>query len=352
MPGPIIIFSGGSVNRLDGSSSGLRPVAFVAHAYGTPSRVVTSTELEDSLGLGRGVIQRLTGIERRGYVGGGESLQSLAVGACRAVLAKSGFEASDVDCLIFYTDSPPVMPDGAGHRKVFYDVSAHIQCLLRESGVDLECECVGMAGSCVSFLHATQMAVGLVRSGLKKNVLLVGAACNSLFLENVDKNVAMTFGDGAAASLIAASSDVGLIDIFCMTDGQGYDAGCYPEYRSLFIDRKRVADFAPRGFQAALKGLLMRTGLRIEDIDVVIPHQAGIKIIERGMQLAGVPWEKVYLCLQDVGNTGAPAVQMALARAEEEGRLAEGSLVALVAFGTGWNYGAAAFRYHGARAGR
>ncbi len=330
--------------------SPLMPVGFLAHAYRTPSRVVTSAELEDSLGLGRGIIKRLTGIERRGYIGEGESLQSLAVGACRDVLVRSGLDPSVVDCLVFYTDSPPVMPVGTGHRKVFYDVSAHIQFLLRESGVELACECMGMAGSCVSFLHAAQMALGLVRSGLKKNVLLVGAACNSLFLENTDKNVAMTFGDGAAASLIAASADAGFIDIYCMTDGEGYAAGGYPEYASLFIDRKRVADFAPRGFQAALKGLLARTGLRIEDIDVVIPHQAGIKIIERGMELAGVPREKVYLCLQDVGNTGAPAIQIALARAEEEGRLADGDLVALVAFGTGWNYGAAAFRYHGSRA--
>ena len=311
---------------------------------------MTNEELDGSLGLGRGVIQRLTGIERRRYLAPGESLQSLAVDACGDAVTRSGLDPSEIDSLIFYTDSPPVFPEGAIHRRVYYDISAHIQYLLKEKGIALACECVGIAGSCVSFLISVQMAMGLIRSGLKKHVLLVGAACNSLFLEDTDKNVAMTFGDGAAASILGPSADNGIIGIFCMTDGRGYMAGCYPEFRTLFIDRKRVAEFAPLGFQAAMKGLLAKTGLRIEDFDVVIPHQAGIKIIERGMELAGVPREKVYLCLQEVGNTGAPAVQMALAKAEEEGRLRDGDLVALVAFGTGWNYGAAAFRYRGSPA--
>jgi 3-oxoacyl-[acyl-carrier-protein] synthase-3 len=110
-----------------------------------------------------------------------------------------------------------------------------------------------------------------------------------------------------------------------------------------------VAEFAPLGFQAGWQGLLETTGLRPDDIDVVIPHQAGIKIIERGMALAGIPAGKVYLCLHDTGNIGAPAVQMALARAVEEGRVRDGDIVALVAFGTGWNYGAAALRYRSRR---
>ncbi|MGA2362545.1 MAG: ketoacyl-ACP synthase III [Candidatus Aminicenantales bacterium] len=325
----------------------MQGVSFLSLAYSTPSRVVTNEELDGSLGLGRGVIQRLTGIERRRYLAPGESLQSLAVDACRDAVTRSGLDPSEIDSLIFYTDSPPVLPEGAIHRRVYYDISTHIQYLLGEKGIPLACECVCIGGSCVSFLLSAQMAMGLIRSGLKKHVLLVGAACNSLFLEDTDKNVAMTFGDGAAASILGPSADEGIIGIFCMTDGRGYLAGCYPEYRTLFINRKRVAEFAPLAFQAALNGLLARTGLRIEDFDVVIPHQAGIKIIERGMELAGVPRDKVYLCLQEVGNTGAPAVQMALAKAEEDGRLRAGDLVALVAFGTGWNYGAAAFRYRG-----
>ena len=320
-------------------------VNFAALAYALPSRLVTSAELELTLDLDRGVIRRLTGVERRRYLGEGESLQSLSVDACQRAISRSGLDPSEIDSLIYYSDTPPVMPEGTSHRKVYYDISAHIQFLLGEKGIALKCECVAIAGSCVSFLLASQLAIGLIRSGLKKNVLLVGAASNSLFLAGSDKNVAMTFGDGASASLLSSSRDEGIIGIFCMTDGRGYAAGSYPEYHHLFIDRKRVAEFAPLGFQAALVGLLAKTGLRIEDLDLVIPHQAGIKIIERGMALAGVPPDKVYLCLQDVGNTGAPAVQLAMARAEEDGRLRDGDLVALVAFGTGWNYGAAAFRY-------
>jgi 3-oxoacyl-[acyl-carrier-protein] synthase-3 len=323
----------------------LQSVTFGSLAYRLPSRCVASAELERSLELGEGVIQRLTGIERRRYLADGESLQGLAVDACLEAVSRSGLDPSRIDSLIFYSDSPPVLPEGGSHRKVYYDISAHLQLLLSEKGVALTCDCVGIAGSCVSFLLGAQMAIGLIRSGLKRNVLLVGAACNSLFLEDTDKNVAMTFGDGAAASVVTTAPGEGIVGICCMTEGRGYAAGCYPGYRSLFIDRKRVAEFAPLAFHSAITGLLAKTGLRMEDIDVVIPHQAGIRIIERGMALAGIPPEKVYLCLQDTGNTGAPAVQLALARAEEEGRLRDGDLVVLVAFGTGWNFGAAAFRY-------
>src|SRR5512135_334022 len=170
-------------------------VGFLSHAYRLPARVVSNAELEGSLGLGPGVIRRLTGIERRHYISGEEGYPGLAADACRAVLSKSGLAPADVDALIFYTDSPPVMPgERGGHRRTYYDVSAHIQYLLREKGTPLVCECVGIAGSCVSFLLSAQLALGLIRSGMKKNVLLVGAACNSLFLEGADKNVAMTFG--------------------------------------------------------------------------------------------------------------------------------------------------------------
>ena len=322
-----------------------RGVGLLALSHRTRSRVSGKQRTaKHRLGLGRGVIERLTGIRQRRYLAAGESLQGLAVDACREVL-NGDVDSSGIDSLIFYSDTPPVLPDGNGHRKLYYDVSAHIQHLLRENGIGLECECIAIGGSCVSFLFSLEMAAGLIRSGMKKHVLLVGAASNSLFLENTDKNVAMTFGDGAAAAVLEESLEDDLLGIFCMTDGRGYAAGGYPDYQSLFVDRKRVAEFAPLAFQAGLRGLLNKTGLTLADINVVIPHQAGIKIIERGMELAGVPPEKVYLCLQDVGNTGAPAVQMALARAVEEGRVRDGDVVALVAFGTGWNYGAAAIRY-------
>jgi 3-oxoacyl-[acyl-carrier-protein] synthase III len=321
-------------------------VNFLSMSYRTPHRIVSNTELEERLNIGHGIIERLTGIRNRRYIANDESLQSLAVDACREALDRSGLNPLDIDALIFYSDSPPVMPEKDGLCRTYYDISAHIQFLLGEGGTPLTCECVAIAGSCVSFLLSLQMAAGLIRSKMKRNILLVGAAWNSIFLENTDKNTAMTFGDGAAASILGSSSEEGVMGIFCRTDGRGYAAGGFPNYRNLFIDRKKVAEFAPLGFQAAVKGLQAETGLRLEDVDLFIPHQAGIRIIERGMTLSGIPPEKVYLCLQDFGNTGAPTVQFALAKAVEEGRVHVGDLVMLIAFGTGWNYGAAAFRYH------
>jgi 3-oxoacyl-[acyl-carrier-protein] synthase-3 len=321
-------------------------VSFLALSHKKPSRIVSNQELEIKLDLREGIIERLTGIRSRRYLAEGESLQSLAVEACQEAILKSGLKSTEIDMMVFYTDIPPIMPDGNHFKRTYYDISAHLQYLLAKKGFPLKCECLGLAGSCVAYIYGLQMACGLIKSGMKKNILLIGAACNSLFLENTDKNTAMTFGDGAAANILASAKDQGLIGFYCMTDGSGYEAGSYIDYRSLFIDRKRVAEFAPRALAQAVTGLLDRTGLILDEIDLFIPHQAGIKIIEKGMELAAVPPEKVYLCLQDEGNTGAVAVQMAFSRAVQEGRVKDGDLVALVAFGTGWNCGATAFYYH------
>ena len=238
---------------------GATGVGIVSMSYRTPVRAVSSAELEDKLELGRGVIERLTGIRSRRWLGPGESLQGLALDSCLEALAAAGPDG--IDSLIYYSDTPPTRPEGGEHKRIYYDVSAHLQNLLAESGMPLACDCVGIAGSCVSFLLSLQMAAGLIKSGMKRRVLLVGAASNSLFLEDTDKNVSMTFGDGAAACVLGGEAEIELLGVHCRTDGRGYAAGGYPDYASLFVDRKRVAEFAPLGLQAGWHGLLEATGL-------------------------------------------------------------------------------------------
>jgi len=311
-----------------------------------PSRIVENRELEERLGLRAGVIERLTGIRTRHYLGQGESLQGIATTACLEAIQRSNLDPARLDMMIFYTDVPPTLPEDGRLKKTYYEVGPHIQYLLRSQGVEVGCECVNIGGSCVGFISALQIACGLIKSGIKHNVLIVGAADCSSFLGGAEVNVAMTFADGAAATIVTASRRRGFTDFCCMTDCSGYDAGCFREYTEMYVDRKRVAEFAPRAFQSAYRLLLERTHLDQERIDLVIPHQAGLKIIERGVALSGIPREKVYVCLQADGNTGAPALQIALTHALEEGRIHEGDVVALIGFGTGWHFGATAFHHH------
>jgi 3-oxoacyl-[acyl-carrier-protein] synthase-3 len=311
-----------------------------------PSRIVTNRELEAKLGLRSGIIERLTGIQQRHYLGEGESFQSLATDVGFEAIKKSGLNPSSLDMLILYTDVPPTILENDRLKKTYYEMSPHIQYLLRERGIDVNCECINVGGSCAAFISALQIAYGLIKSGAKKNILIVGAANCSSFLEKADKNVAMTFSDGAAATILTATQEKGFIDFYCMTDGAGYDTASFEDYEEFFIDRKRVAKFAPRAFQLAINNLLKKTKLKIEDIDLFIPHQAGIKILKDGIELSRIPPQKVYICLQHDGNAGAAALQLSLSNAMEEGRINEGDLIALVGFGTGWHYGAAAFYYH------
>jgi len=311
-----------------------------------PSRIVTNRELEAKLGLRSGIIERLTGIQKRHYLGEGESLQSLATDVGFEAIKKSGLNPSHLDMLIFYTDVPPTILENDCLKKTYYEISPHIQYLLREREIDVNCECINVGGSCAAFISVLQIAYGLIKSGAKKNILIVGAANCSSFLEKADKNVAMTFSDGAAATILTATQEKGFIDFYCMTDGAGYNSASFKDYEEFFIDRKRVAEFAPRAFQLAINNLLKKTKLKIENIDLFIPHQAGIKIIKNGIELSRIPPQKVYICLQHDGNAGAAALQLSLSNAMEEGRINEGDLIALVGFGTGWHYGATAFYYH------
>jgi len=309
-----------------------------------PERVVENSELEERLSLKTGIIERLTGIQRRFWVSETESLASITTDACARVIDKSGIDPHDIDLMIFYTEVPPTFKsDGVTCRR-YYEVSPHVLLSLNRRDIDIHCECFNMAGSCVVFISALQIATSLIKAGFKKNVLIAGSSTNSIFLDEIDRNALMAFGDGADAAIISSSEEPGFIDFFRMTDGEGYDAGYFENYSTLIIDRKRVAEFAPLACKNAVDGIIKKTGIRIDDIDLLIPHQAGDRIIKKGMELAGVPEDKVYYCLDNYGNTGAPALQIALSCAIREHRARKGDLVLMVAFGIGWNYGAALLR--------
>lgn len=313
--------------------------------FKNPGRIVENPELENKLELKHGIIERLTGIKRRYYISNTESLHSIASDACEVVIARSGINPADIDLMIFYTEVPPTYRENGVLHKRYYELSAHIQRSLNNKSINIHCECFNMAGSCVVFISALQIATSLIKCGYKKNILIIGASNNSTFLNEIDKNVFMAFGDGAGATLISASEQKGFIDFFRMTDSEGFDAGFFENYNTLIIDRKRVAEFAPIAFKSAVEGILKKTNLKIEDIDLVIPHQAGSRIIKKGLELCNIPENKVYCCLENYGNTGSPAVQIALSSAINDNRIKKGDLILLVAFGIGWNYGSAIFKH-------
>ena len=317
----------------------------MASCLKNPGRIVENKEIEDKLELKHGIIERLTGIKRRYYITERESLHSLASDACQEVIFKSGINPSDIDLMIFYTEVPTTYREGSVLHKRYYELSAHIQHALKKESLDISCECINLSGSCVVFISALQIATSLIKCGYKKNVVIIGAANNSTFLNEIDKNVFMAFGDGASATIVTESEQKGFIDFFRMTDSDGFNAGYFENYDTLIIDRKRVAEFAPVALKLAVEGILKKTNLKIEEIDLIIPHQAGDRIINKGMELCEIPANKVYLCLENYGNTGSPSVQIALSNALEDNRIKRGDLVLLVAFGIGWNYGSTIFQF-------
>jgi len=321
-------------------------VSIVATSVRYPRGIVDNETLGAEIGLQPKVIERLTGIQKRPHLAAGETLQDLAADACEEAILSSGLDPSNLDLMIFYTDVPTTMPENGRTLRRYYDVGAHLQHLLRQRGLEVGGQSFNIAGSCVSFLLALEVACGMVRTRARQGVLIVGATNNSFFLKDADVNTVMTFSDATAATVLAATEKPGFLGFWGRTDGRGFDAGYYEDYRTLWIDRKRVAEYAPRAMQLAWHGLLQSSGLSPGEIDLVIPHQAGLRIVEKGLELAGIPQEKVFLCLRDHGNSGATAIQAALGEAGRQGRLQDGAVIALLGFGTGWHCGAAVFRHH------
>jgi len=309
-----------------------------------PSRVMTNDELSTMVETSDEWIVSRTGIRERRIAADDETTATLSLHAARDALAVAGLEPSELDLVIVGTCSPDYyMPATAV-------LVAHQLGATRAAGFDVMAACSG-------FIFSLATATAYVRSGMYRNVLVVGVELLSRFLDYTDRNTCVLFGDGAGAVIVSASAEPGgLIGLDMYSDGSGAQGIIFPAGGSacpttpqtvadgghfVHMAGKEVYRYATRQLAESAQAALRDAGLNVDDVDQFLFHQANLRIIESVQNAVGIPAEKTYLNIERYGNTSAASVPMALVEAVAEERIKPGDRLLMAAFGAGYTAGAA-----------
>ncbi len=309
-----------------------------------PSRVMTNADLTKLVDTSDEWIVSRTGIRERRIAADDETTTSLSVNAARDALAVAGVDPSEIDLVIVATCSPDY-PLPATSVTVATALGAN-----RAAGFDLQAACSG-------FLYGLATGGSFIRSGMYRNVLVIGVEVLSRFLDWTDRNTCVLFGDGAGAVLLQASDQSGgLLGFNLFSDGTGFKGIIVPGGGSVcpaspttiaegkhFIKMagREVYKYATRQLTDSAVAALRDAGLTVGDVDQFVFHQANLRIIENVQRHLQIPDEKLYVNIEKYGNTSAASVPMALVEAVAAGRIQPGDNVLMVAFGAGYTAGAA-----------
>ena len=326
-----------------------KPIARIAGiGAAAPSTVITNADLEKTLDTSNDWIVERTGIRERRVLQPNEALSDLFVSASRKALAAAGLEMAAIDTIICGTCTPDRrLPSAA------CDVQAKLG-----GGTAAAFDVVA---ACPGWLYSLTVAEGLIASGASQRVLAMGGDRLSSIVDWQDRNTAVLFGDGAGAAVLVPSVDNrGILSTALGADGTLADllyipagGSTEPPTEAIIRDRRLFVKMAGREvFKVAVRRMaqachqaLGKAGLRPQDIDLLVPHQANLRIINSTAGEVGVPIEKVVINIDRYGNTSAGTIPMALVEAEQSGRLKPGMVVLLVSFGAGFTWGAVVVRW-------
>jgi 3-oxoacyl-[acyl-carrier-protein] synthase-3 len=306
-----------------------------------PDKVVTNDDLKQWVDTSDDWIRERTGIRKRHIAAQEESLSDIALPACRDALAQAGCDAKDIDLIIVATVTPDMMFPSTGA------IIADALGATNAAAYDLSAGCTG-------FMYALAQAYGMVAGGLSKRALVVGGDLLSKVLDWGDRSTLVLFGDGAGAVVLEPVADQGFIGFELGADGSGGGSLWLPGSGSRHFDDpekyvkmngREVFKFATRILVQSAEDLLAKCGMTIEDVDLYIPHQANVRIIDHATRKLGVPSERVVINVDRYGNTSSGSIPLALADAAADGRLRPGQLVLMTGMGAGLTWGSALIRW-------
>jgi len=316
-----------------------------------PERVVTNAELGNTLGVPEEWIVERCGIQERRYAADGEGTAAMAAEAVRRAVADAGWQLADIDFVLFATLSPDHFFPGSG---------VYLQTMLGLPFIPV----MDVRNQCSGFLYSLVTANALIASGQSRRVVVVGSETHShcLNVPNTNKEIAVLFGDGAAAVALEVAESPLILASELHTDGSGadhlklelFDFKMRPyvtpddiinRKHIPVMDGKRVFLRAVAEMTATAKSLVKQIGIHFTDIDLVIPHQANLRINETVRRRLDLPPEKFFNNIQTRGNTTAASIPLAMVEAREAGILQRGQLVLLVSFGSGFTWGGALIRF-------
>ncbi|BBI34483.1 beta-ketoacyl-ACP synthase III [Cohnella abietis] len=308
-----------------------------------PDRRLTNQELEQMVETNDEWIVTRTGIRERRIAAPEQATSDLAYEASILALQAAGITADELDLIIVATITPDM----------FFPSTA---CLLQEKLGAKKAAAFDLSAACSGFIYGLANGTGLIATGMYRHVLVVGAECLSRITDYTDRNTAILFGDGAGAVVLGQVPEGRGFKSFKLgADGAGGDllricggGSRYPSTEQSVTDRRHfiemngrdVFKFAVRIMGSAAEEALAEAGLEKSDIDLLIPHQANIRIIQSALERLDLPEEKAMINLDRYGNVSAGSIPIALAEAVEQNRVKEGDTLVLVGFGGGLTWGA------------
>jgi len=318
----------------------------MGHSY--PEGILTNADLEKMVDTSDEWITTRTGIKQRHKAGPEEYTSQFGTAAARTALERAGLKPEDIEILVCATTTPDQILPSTG---------ALIQAQLgavNAAGMDVFAACSG-------FLYGLTMVESMIRTGQIKNALVIGAEVLTKYVDYTDRGTCVIFGDGAGAAVLGpVPVTKGILATKIMSDGR-YEEQLYArgggtklgithetiENREHFFKMKgnEIFKVAVRSMADISAEMLAKAGFTVDDVDIVIPHQANQRITDAVASRLGVPEEKVYSNIAQHGNTSSASIPIAMDECIESGRIKEGSLVLLTAFGGGITWGATVVRF-------
>jgi 3-oxoacyl-[acyl-carrier-protein] synthase-3 len=306
-----------------------------------PERVITNDELAELVDTSDEWIVERTGIHERRIAAETQALSDLALPAVEQALEQAGSDGKDVDLLIVATVTPDMM---------FPSTAA----ILADRLGAADAAAYDLSAGCTGFMYALAQAYGMLAGGLARRALVVGGDVLSRILDWTDRSTLVLFGDGAGAVVLEASEDAGFLAFELGADGAGGEHLWLPGSgsrrfedpdRLVKMNGREVFKFATRVLVSSAEAVLDRGGVSIQDIDVYVPHQANVRIIDHATKKLGIPSERVVINVDRYGNTSSGSIPLALAEAQADGRLRPGNLVLMTGMGAGLTWGSALMRW-------
>ena len=321
--------------------------AITGWGMSVPEKVLTNAELERMVETTDEWITSRTGIKQRHIAGSGDTASTLGTAAARQALERAGLSGSDLDLIIVATVCADYPFPSTGN--------------LVQHALGARCPAFDMQAACSGFLYGLSTAQQFVANSAARHVLVIGVEVLSKIIDYTDRSTCVLFGDGAGAVVLSASDEPGGVLGFTM-GGEGSrpellwiptGGSAEPATEQTIRDRRNyvqmqgneVFKFATRIMGTAMEEALQHAGMTAAEMDLFIPHQANLRIIESASRRLGLPPEKVFVNIEKYGNTSAAAIPIALCEAIDQGRIQPGAHIGMVAFGAGLTWAAAVVKW-------
>lgn len=318
------------------------PVGILGTGKYVPEQVLTNKQLEQMVETNDEWIVTRTGIKERRLAASHEATSDLAYNAAKQAIANAGLTVDDIDLIIVATITP--------------DMSFPSTACLVQDKLGAKCPAFDLSAACSGFIYSLTVANGMIQSGLYRRVLVIGAETLSRITDYTDRNTCILFGDGAGAVVVGeVPAGRGFQSFEIGADGSGGELlkvtgggsrkpasaeTVANKEHSIYMAGNEVFKFAVRIMGNAAEEAIAKAGLTKGDIDLLVPHQANIRIIQSSLNRLELSEEKAMINLDKYGNMSAASIPVALAEAVEQGRVREGDKICLVGFGGGLTWGA------------